>query len=78
MRDNPHVIQTGDSYNIVMLVQEQVTEKHDKFIFETIRPWSEQATKLVISKKILCRALQCFQNEHFEEYNELRKEAEEE
>lgn len=78
MKENPYVVQTGDSYNIVMQIQEKVTETHDAFIFETIRPWSESNAKLKISKKILSRALQCFQKEHFEEYTQLQEEIENE
>jgi hypothetical protein len=58
------------------LVQ-QVREDQDKFIFETITPYIKEMTRMVISKKILCRALQCFQEEHFEEYMALKKESEE-
>lgn len=39
---------------------QQVREEQDRFIFETITPYIEETTKIVISKKILCRALQCF------------------
>lgn len=78
MRENPYVVRTGDSYNIVMQIQEKVKETHDAFIFETIRPWSEENSKLRISKKILCRALECFQKEHYDEYFQLRKEIEDE
>lgn len=56
---------------------QQVREEQDRFIFETVEPYIKDMTKMVISKKILCRALQCFQEEHFEEYMALKKESEE-
>lgn len=55
---------------------QQVREEQDRFIFETVEPYVKETTKLVISKKILCRALQCFKEEHFEEYMVLIKESE--
>ena len=58
-------------------IVQQVREEQDRFIFETITPYIKDMTKMVISKKILCRALQCFQEEHFEEYMALKKESEE-
>ena len=57
---------------------QQVREEQDRFIFETITPYIEDMTRMIISKKILCRALQCFQEEHFEEYMALKKESEDE
>lgn len=57
-------------------IVQQVREEQDRFIFETITPYIEETTKMIISKKILCRALQCFQEEHFEEYIALKKESE--
>lgn len=56
---------------------QQVREEEDRFIFETITPYIKDMTKMIVSKKILCRALQCFQEEHFEEYMALKKESEE-
>lgn len=58
-------------------IVQQVREEQDRFIFETVEPYLKDMTKMVISKKILCRALQCFQEEHFEEYIALKKESEE-
>ena len=57
---------------------QQVREEQDRFIFETVEPYIKEMTKMIISKKILCRALQCFKEEHFEEYMALIKESEEE
>jgi len=57
-------------------IVQQVREEQDRFIFETVEPYLKDMTKMVISKKILCRALQCFQEEHFEEYIALKKESE--
>lgn len=55
---------------------QKVREEQDRFVFETVEPYIKETTKLVISKKILCRALQCFQEDHFEEYMALIKESE--
>lgn len=57
-------------------IVQQVREEQDRFIFETVTPYIKEMTKMVISKKILCRALQCFKEEHFEEYIILKKESE--
>lgn len=66
-----------DITEITTKIVQQVREEQDKFIFETVEPYLIDATKMVISKRILCRALQCFQEEHFEEYMALKKESEE-
>lgn len=79
MRDiNMEVDMTTQVMEIAESIVQQVREEQDRFIFETITPYIEDMTKMVISKKILCRALQCFQEEHFEEYMALKKESEEE
>lgn len=62
---------------ITETIIQQVREEEDRFIFETVQPYIRDMTKMVISKKILCRALQCFQEEHFEEYIALKRESEE-
>lgn len=54
-----------------------VREEHDRFIFETIRPWCQEITKMTISKEILNRALICYQTEHKEEFEELLKKSRE-
>ena len=61
-------------YDVVLHIEEQVREEHDRFVFETIKPYCEKETQMIISKRILCRALQCFQEEHFDEYAMLKKE----
>lgn len=66
-----------DITEITTKIVQQVREEQDRFIFETVEPYLIDATKMVISKRILCRALQCFQEEHFEEYMALKKESEE-
>ena len=55
-------------------IVEQVKEEHDRFIFETIYPYCQEKTKMVISKKILCRALEWYKKEHLDEYTELIEE----
>ena len=53
---------------------EQVNEEHDRFIFETIKPYCEGISQMVISKKILCRALEWYKREHLDEYTMLVEE----
>lgn len=62
--------------NITMDITQKVIEQEDRFIFETISSWFDDTYQIKISKKILCRALECFRNEHFEEYTMLLKEME--
>ena len=61
---------------VIYKVAEKMTEDQDRFIFEQIRPWCEENTKIVISKRILCRALELYKREHKDEYYELLKEVE--
>ena len=63
---------------ISQIITAQVKEEHDRFIFETIYPYCHEKTKMVISKKILCRELEWYRKEHLDEYTELAKEAENE
>ena len=55
-------------------IVEQVKEEHDRFVFETIYSYCQEKTKMVISKKILCRALEWYKKEHLDEYTELIEE----
>lgn len=66
-----------------MMIQEQIRlvhEDEDKFIFETIRTYTDGvlADKGIfkIPKKLLERALICFKSEHPEEFMHLLKEVE--
>lgn len=72
-----NVNETTQVTEITNRIVQRVREEQDRFIFETVEPYLKDMTKMVISKKILCRALQCFQEEHFEEYIALKKESEE-
>lgn len=49
----------GDMINQIVI---QVTETHEKFIFETIKPWCEEQTQMVISKDELVKALLFYRN----------------
>ena len=56
----------------------KVNETKDDFIFTTISRFMDQdmeMSKIPMSKKILCRALICFQQEHGEEYYRLLDES---
>ncbi len=58
----------------------KVNETQDDFIFTTILRFMGQdseMSKIVISKRILCRALTCFKQEHAEEYYQLIDESNE-
>ena len=67
-----------DITNITYTIAKQVTEETDKFIFETIRPYCEEQSKIIVSKELLKRALICFKEEHYDEYITLQKMAESE
>lgn len=67
-----------DSYtNISVDITKQVREENDRFIFETISSWFYETYQMVISKRMLIRAMECFKEEHPEEYAALIKEVEE-
>lgn len=67
-----------DSYtNISVDITKQVREKSDRFIFETISSWFHETYKMIVSKRVLIRAMKCFKEEHPEEYAALIKEVEE-
>jgi len=59
-----------------------INEDEDKFIFETIRTYTDGVLAhegiIKIPKKLLTRAITCFRNEHPEEFMYLLKEGEEE
>lgn len=59
-----------------------INEDEDKFIFETIRTYTDGVLAhegiIKIPKKLLTRAIICFRNEHPEEFEILLKEGEEE
>ena len=58
-------------------ITQRVVEKQDRFIFEIISSWFEETYQLKISKRILERALNCFKEEHLEEFVSLMREMEE-
>lgn len=60
--------------NYVSKIAEQVTETHEKFIFETIRPYCEPIVKMEISKEYLVNALLLYKNmpKIIEEINDLQ------
>lgn len=69
---------------IQMMINEQmrlIHEDEDKFIFETIRTYTDGVLAhegiLKIPKKLLERALICFRSEHPEEFMHLLKEGDE-
>lgn len=67
-----------DSYtNISVDITQRIVEEQDRFIFEVISSWFEETYQLKISKRILERALNCFKEEHLEEFASLKKEMEE-
>ena len=71
--------------DIQLKINEQIRlihEDEDKFIFETIRTFTDGVLAhegiLKIPKKVLERAIICFKAEHQEEFEYLMKEGEEE
>lgn len=65
-----------DSFSHIDITQRMV-EEQDRFIFEVISSWFEETYQIKISKRILERALNCFKEEHLEEFAFLMKEMEE-
>lgn len=70
--------------NIQMMINEQmrlIHEDEDKFIFETIRTFTDGVLAhegiIKIPKKLLERAIICFRSEHPEEFMHLLKEGDE-
>lgn len=66
--------------NYIHEIVHKVNETQDDFIFTTISRFMEQdleMSKIVMSKRILCRALICFKQEHAEEYYRLIDESNE-
>lgn len=43
--------------DLIMKMTTTVNEDYDKFVFETIKPYCEEVTKMEIDKKILSKAL---------------------
>ena len=62
----------GDIYHDIAML---AIEKEDNFIFEKILPWSEEKTKMVLSKELLKEALLTFRREHPHRFLELSKKA---
>lgn len=72
--DNDKLIKF-DSFmeNITADIATKVVETRDRFIFTTINSWLNEKYDITVSKRMLIRALQCFQEEHFDEYEHLKK-----
>ena len=48
-----------------------VKEDSDRFIFETVGEWLSIERKIIIPKKVLLRSIECFKQEHKEEFDAL-------
>lgn len=48
-----------------------VKEDSDRFIFETVGEWLSVECKLIIPKQVLLRSIECFKQEHKEEFDAL-------
>lgn len=67
-----------DSYSRIEIdITQRMVEEQDIFMFEIISSWFEETYQLKISKRILERALNCFKEEHLEEWASLIREMEE-
>ena len=67
-----------DTNSISVDILHKAEETQDDFVFTTIMRYLDKDTLLdarIISKKILCRALICFKEDHPEEYARLLKES---
>lgn len=73
-----NITETEDGINITDEIAYTVKEEFDRFIFQSVEPYLEEMTKIVISKEILVRALVCFANEHPEELKHLQEKMKEE
>ena len=61
-----------DSYSRIEIdITQRIVEEQDRFIFDVISSWFEDTYQLKISKRILERALNCFKEEHLEEFASL-------
>lgn len=67
-----------DSYSHIEIdITQRMVEEQDIFMFEIISSWFEETYQLKISKRMLKRALDCFREEHLEEFAFLMREMEE-
>lgn len=67
-----------DSYSRIEIdITQRMVEEQDRFIFEIISSWFEETYQLQISKRMLKRALDCFKEEHLEEFASLMREMKE-
>ena len=73
-----NITETEDGVTITDKIAYTVQEEFDRFVFQTVEPYLEEMTKIVISKEILVRALICFANEHPEELKQLQEKMAEE
>ena len=72
------ITETEGGVTITDKIAYTVQEEWDRFIFQTVEPYLEEMTKIVISKEILVRALTCFAHEHPEELKHLQEKIAEE
>lgn len=69
-------------FQVTVETVNKVIETREDFIFTTITNWfvnetitNSDTSKIPVSKRLLIRALSCFQQEHPEEYNTLLNES---
>lgn len=48
-----------------------VREDSDRFIFETVGEWLSVGCKVIVPKQVLLRSIECFKQEHKEEFDAL-------
>lgn len=68
-----NITETEDGITITDEITYTVQEEFDRFIFQSVEPYLEEMTKIVISKEILVRALTCFAHEYPEELKYLQE-----
>ena len=66
-----------DFYNSVIdetfKIQQKISEETDRFIYESIAGWYERDYQIIISKRLIVRALSYFKEHCPEEFEVLQK-----
>ena len=60
-------------FNMVDKIATSVNETYDEFIFECVKPWTQDKTQMIISKQLLVNAIREYQKNHPEECLQLMK-----
>lgn len=58
-------------FNMVDKIITTVDETYDNFIFECVKPWTQNKTQMIIHKQLLVNAIREYQKNHPEECAKL-------